>query len=140
MAVNIKGTYNCMTKFKPLLTENASIVNISSIYGHYIPDFGIYDGSEEWYNNVSYGISKAGIEYMTKYMAKLYAPIRFNCISPGGIFNNHKDDFIQKYSQRVALKRMASVDEICNVILFLLSPMSSYITGANINVDGGFGL
>ncbi len=140
MSVNIKGAYNCINSFKSLMVSKASVVNISSIFGSKVPDFSNYDGNEDLFNNVSYGCSKSAVEYISKYYAKLYAPIRYNCISPGGIFQNHSRDFVDKYSRMVALKRMCEPNEVINVILFLLSPLSSYITGENIRVDGGFGL
>jgi len=137
MDVNIKGTYNCMTKFEPLLSKDASIVNVSSIYGMLSPDFRIYEGNEDLYNSGAYGATKAAIIQMTKYYAARFAPIRVNAVSPGGIFNNQPESFVKSYSENVPLKRMATPEEVVNVILFLLSPLSSYITGANIPVTGG---
>jgi len=140
-ASNIKGTHNMITKCKSVMNIGASIVNISSIYGSKVPDFSIYEDDDKWYSNVSYGSSKAAIEYMTKYFAKVYGPeMRVNSVSPGGIYNNHLEDFEKKYSKRVALGRMANPEEIANSILFLLSNLSSYITGQNLSIDGGFNL
>lgn len=140
MFINIKGAYNCMDAFKSLMSDNASVVSVSSVFGSKIPDFSNYDGNEDLFNNVSYGCSKSAVEYISKYYAKLYAPIRYNCVSPGGILQEHSQNFVDKYVRQVALGRMANPEEVVNVILFLLSELSSYITGANIRVDGGFGL
>ena len=138
LKVNLFGTNNMITKLEPLLDNGASIVNISSIYASRSPDFNIYDGNEELYSNISYGISKAGIEQMTRYYARLYGPrIRVNAIAPGGIYQGHSDDFVSKYARMVPLQRMANVEEIVNSILFLLSPLSSYINGHVLKVDGG---
>jgi NAD(P)-dependent dehydrogenase (short-subunit alcohol dehydrogenase family) len=137
MQVNIQGTYNCITQGKKILKDSASIVNVSSIYGMLSPDFRIYDGNEELYSSSIYGASKSAIIQLTKYYAVQFAPIKINTISAGGIFQGHKDSFSEKYSERVPMKRMADPEEIVNAILFLLSDMSSYITGQNIIVDGG---
>jgi NAD(P)-dependent dehydrogenase (short-subunit alcohol dehydrogenase family) len=140
LEINVQGTYNCMTLFKPILSKNASIVNVSSIYGYLSPDFRIYEGNEELFSSPAYGASKAAINQLTRYYAAQYAPIRVNSITPGGILQNHKDSFSEKYSNRVPLKRMANPEEIVDGMLFLLSPMSSYITGHNLIVDGGLGI
>lgn len=139
MDVNAKGTYNCITQAlgKDILSKDASIVNVASIYGILSPDFRIYEGNKNLYSSSAYGASKAAIIQMTKYYAVQLAPIRVNAVSPGGIFQGHNDNFSERYSERVPLKRMADPEEIVNVILFLLSPLSSYITGTNIVVDGG---
>ena len=137
MNVNICGTNNCLTCFDKILAENASVVNVASIYGMLSPNFKIYYGNEELYNSVAYGASKAAIIQMTKYYAALWAPRRVNTVSPGGIFQGHADKFSDNYSDLVPLKRMAKPEEIVNAIVFLLSPMSSYITGHNLVVDGG---
>lgn len=140
MEVNIKGTYNCITQLSDVMSSYASIVNVSSVYGLISPDFRIYDGNEDLYNSSAYGASKAAIIQMTKYYAAQLAPIRVNAVSPGGIFQNHSRDFVEKYSKRVPLGRMADPKEIVNAIMFLLSPMSSYITGQNLVVDGGLSI
>lgn len=137
LEVNIEGTYNCITQFKNTLSRDASIVNIASIYGILSPDFRIYSGNESLYSPSVYGASKAAIVQMTRYYATQLAPIRVNSVSPGGILQGHNDSFIKQYSDRVPMKRMANPEEITDAILFLLSPMSSYITGHNLVVDGG---
>ena len=137
MDVNVKGAYNCIEKFRHILSKDASIVNIASMYGMISPDFSIYEGNEQLYNSSAYGASKAAIIMMTRYYANQLAPIRVNAISPGGIFQGHNDSFTERYSKNVPLKRMAGPEEIVNAILFLLSPLSSYITGINLPVTGG---
>lgn len=134
--VNVVGTCNMMTKFKSILSEDASIVNIASVYGMLSPNFKIYEGTD-LYNSAAYGFSKAAIIQMTKYYAAQFAPIRVNSVSPGGIFNNQDKAFLKKYSEYVPLKRMADPEEIVNTILFLLSPLSSYVNGHNLVADGG---
>lgn len=137
LTINIQGTDNCIKRLSHLFAEDASVVNVSSIYGMLSPDFRIYEGSEDLYNSSAYGASKAGVIQLTKYYATLLAPVRINAVSPGGIYQGHSDVFGEKYTDRVPLKRMAYPAEIVNAILFLLSPLSSYVNGHNLVVDGG---
>ena len=142
LEVNTFGPFNCIQKFMYLMKDNknkSSIINIASIYGCVSSDPRIYNKGDRK-NSEIYSISKAGVIQMTKYLAVHLASmkIRVNSISPGGIYNNHNNDFEEKYSNRVPLKKMAKVEEILGTILFLAdNNMSSYITGQNILVDGG---
>lgn len=137
MSVNIKGQYNCITKIRQLI-DTGSIVNVSSIFGLISPDFKVYNSDPTLYSSSVYGAAKAGLAQLTRYYAVLYGRfVRVNSVSPGGIWQNHTKEFSDRYSERVPMKRMADVKEIVNPILFLLSPLSSYITGHNLVVDGG---
>lgn len=143
LAVNITGTDECVRHFSDLIKgEGGSIVNIASIYGLLSPDFRIYEGDPKEYNSAAYGASKAGIIQLTKYRAVSMADsgIRVNAVSPGGIYQDHHPKFNKLYSERVPMKRMGQPEEIVNAVLFLLSPLSSYITGQNIVVDGGMSI
>ena len=129
----IQGMYKLMRK-----TKNASIVNISSIYGVIAPDWNMYEGTGI-YNPAAYSASKAGMVNMSTWLASTLSPyIRVNCISPGGVLRDQKKIFIKKYSEKTLLKRMANESDISDPVLFLASDMSSYITGHNLIVDGGF--
>ena len=129
----IQGLYKIMKKSK-----NASIINISSIYGVNAPDWNIYQDTNI-NNPAAYSVSKAGIIYMTKWLASTLAPhIRVNAISPGGILRKQEKLFIKKYKEKTLLNRMATEDDISEPVLFLASNMSSYITGQNIIIDGGW--
>ena len=126
---------------RSIFSSRINRINISSIYGLFAPNFDIYCCNEELFNNASYGASKSAVDQMTKYYAKLYGPdIRVNSIAPGGILQGHSENFTYKYSKDVALKRMMYPEEIVNSILFLLSDLSSGITGQIIKVDGGYKL
>ena len=123
------------------------IVNIASTYGMVAPDQRIYDGVKNIYypdqrfsSPVSYAISKAGVVQLTKYLASYYREknIRINCLSPGGVFDNHDDLFNEQYSHRTTLGRMADKNEYNGAILFLCSDASNYMSGANLIVDGGW--
>ena len=141
LAINVAGTDSCIHWFGKTM-KNASIVNIASLYGCLSPDFRIYEGDPKEFNSVAYGASKAGIIQLTKYRAALMAKnnVRVNAVSPGGIYQQHDPEFNRLYSERVPLQRMAQPEEIVNAVLFLLSPLSSYMTGQNLLVDGGLSI
>lgn len=123
------------------------IINIASTYGIVAADQRLYDGvkniylpEEKFSSPVSYAISKAGVVQLTKYLASYYREksIRVNCLIPGGVYDNHDDTFNKQYSYRTTLGRMSEKDEYNGAILFLCSDASSYMTGANLIVDGGW--
>ncbi len=143
--VNLTGTYLCCQIIGAAMNppaDGGSIINISSIYGLVGPDFSLYANAE--YANKPMGVaagytaSKGGVIALTKYFASLYAPkIRVNCVTPGGIFDSQSDSFVKKYSVKTMLGRMANKNEVSGAILYLASDLSSYVTGANLIVDGG---
>ncbi len=143
--VNLTGmflvTQACV---KPMLDQSrkGSIINICSTYGLNGPDQRIYikEGKRVAYKPVYYSVTKAGVSGFTKYLAAYYAgtEIRVNALSPGGIFNEHEEYFVRNYSAKTILGRMARKDEMNGALLFLASDASSYMTGSNIIVDGGW--
>lgn len=138
--VDLTGTFLvCRESGKYMNNDGGSIINISSIYGIRGPDHRIYEG-QKFKSLPSYSASKAGVIGLTKWLATWWAPkeIRVNCITPGGIYNNHNEQFISEYSKRVPLGRMADRDELVGILLFLASNLSSYCTGQNYIVDGGY--
>ncbi|MFN0116736.1 MAG: SDR family oxidoreductase [Elusimicrobiota bacterium] len=121
-----------------LKSSSASIIFISSIYGMVGPDMSLYEGTK-MANPAGYNASKGGVLQLTRYLSTVLAPsIRVNAISPGGIWRNQPKSFVKKYSERTPLKRMATEDDIVGAVIFLASGLSSYVTGQNIVVDGGW--
>ena len=124
--------------------ENFSIIFISSIYGIRTPDFSVYKNSSIM-NPVHYGTTKASLIHLTKYLANYLAryKIRVNCISPGAFpskTNSKNKKFIKNLKKKIPLARIGKPEDLTGIIEFLISSKSSYITGQNIIVDGGWTL
>ncbi|HSF83906.1 MAG TPA: SDR family oxidoreductase [Anaerolineales bacterium] len=144
LAVNLTGMFLCcQAVVLPMLAQGKGvIVNLCSIYGLAGPDQRMYQrqGQPAQYKPVYYSVTKAGVLGLTRYLATYYAGrnIRVNALSPGGVYNGHDSEFVQAYSARAVLGRMAEKDEMNGALLFLASDASSYMTGANLVVDGGW--
>ena len=119
-----------------------NIINISSIYGVIPPKFEVYEGAANMTMPVEYAVIKSGLIHLTKYMAKYFKGknIRVNSISPGGIFNNQNNTFLQKYKSLSLNKGMLDKSDLKGTLLYLLSDMSEFVNGQNIIVDDGFSL
>ena len=136
------GGYFLSSRFAAQIMKKqkaGSIINLASIYGVSAPDFRIYKGTSMTMP-VAYASIKAGIIAFTKYIATYYAPykIRANVISPGGVFSGQSQKFVKKYNERTPLARMAKPEEIIGAVIYLASEASSYVTGHNLIVDGGW--
>lgn len=143
--VNLLGTFQMTQVFGARMAErgSGSIVNIGSLYASVSPDQRFYDhiaGNLPFLKSPAYGASKAGVVNMTKYFSTLWGPrgVRVNTLSPGGVLGGQDELFKQKYAARVPLGRMAQADDLKGPLVFLASPASSYVTGHELRVDGGF--
>jgi NAD(P)-dependent dehydrogenase (short-subunit alcohol dehydrogenase family) len=120
------------------------VVNVASDLAVIAPDQRLYrqpglPADRQPVKPVTYSIVKTGLIGLTRYLATYWAEagIRVNAISPGGVYNNQPDNFVQRLENLIPLGRMAEADEYQAAILFLCSGASSYMTGANLVIDGG---
>ncbi len=116
-----------------------SIINVGSIQGMVGPDFTLYEGLD-WGTPPDYFFHKGGLLQLTRFAAAKLGPagVRVNAISPGGFYDGQDARFVDRYNARTFLGRMANERDLMGVIVFLASDASTYITGANIPVDGGY--
>lgn len=146
LTVNLKGVFLCCQVFGSAMArkKKGSIVNISSIYGVVSPDQSLYqyrrDRGEVFFKPVAYSASKSGIMNLTRYLAVYWAKdsVRVNTLTIAGVFNNQEDDFLDAYCSRIPVGRMADMQEYCGSVLFMASKASSYMTGSNMVIDGGW--
>lgn len=143
METNSTGFFATVRAFGDAMAaqRSGSIVNISSIYGMVGSNLSLYEGTNMTVAP-DYFFHKGGMLNLTRYLGSHYGPqgVRVNVVSPGGIFNPDNPqaaEFIARYNKITMLGRMAEAREIAGAVIFLLSDASSYITGANIPVDGG---
>lgn len=139
--VNLTAVFHLCQAFTPNLraAEGGNIINITSIYGEYGPDWRLYEGTAMG-NPAAYGASKGGLAQLTRWLATTIAPqVRVNAISPGGIFRNQPDAFVQRYVDRTPLARMATEEDFRGAVAYLASDLSRYVTGQILRVDGGWG-
>jgi NAD(P)-dependent dehydrogenase (short-subunit alcohol dehydrogenase family) len=138
--INLTGTFLVAREAGRLIKSSSScgvMINISSIYGVVAPDHRFYDG-QPFKSFPGYSASKSGVIGLTKWLATWWGgDIRVNCVTPGGVFNQHNDAFVKAYSNRVPMGRMAEREELVGIVLYLLSNSSTYATGQNFIIDGG---
>lgn len=144
--VNVNGTFLMTQVFGAAMTKNKngpSIINISSIYGIVSPDQSIYEykrkKGEIFFKPASYSVSKSALINFTKYLAIYWADsIRVNTLIIAGVFNNQDSEFLEAYTKRIPIKRMATIDEYNGALIFLASDASKYMTGSELIIDGGW--
>ncbi|MFC7135313.1 MULTISPECIES: oxidoreductase [Salinibaculum] len=133
--------FTSYTVSKLMMTDGngGSIINIGSTYGTQAPDFSIYEGTDMT-SPVEYAGIKGGVINLTRYLASYLGKfgIRANALSPGGIFNDQAQRFVEEYKRRTPLGRMAEPEDFKGPIIFLASDASRYVTGHNLLVDGGW--
>jgi NAD(P)-dependent dehydrogenase (short-subunit alcohol dehydrogenase family) len=146
MDVNVKGTFLCCQVVGPRMAAEGrgSIVNISSIYGMLSPVQDLYEfrrrAGDEFYKPVAYSVSKSALYNLTRYLATYWAKsgVRVNTLTLAGVANEQPREFVEAYTSRMPLGRMADVREVVGPVVFLASDASSYVTGANLVADGGW--
>ncbi len=137
MKVNLTALFSVCREFARN-NKTGAIVNFSSYLGIVSSRPDLYEGSHK---DIGYCVSKAGVIHLTKYLAVHFAPnIRVNCLVPGGIFLNQSSKFVKTYSKSTPISRMMRKNELNDLIDYLCSKKSSYVTGAAFVVDGGYSI
>ncbi len=139
MNVNLKGIFLCSRLIGSEMAKanGGSIINIGSIYGEVSPDQRIYP--IDFKKPISYSVSKGAIPNMTRYLATYWpVKIRANTLTLGGVFNFQDGNFLLNYSKRVPMGRMAVPQDYLGALHYLVSDASSYMTGTNLVIDGGY--
>ncbi|MGO9167799.1 MAG: SDR family oxidoreductase [Candidatus Sulfotelmatobacter sp.] len=146
IAVGLTGAFLCSKVFGSHMASNGGgvIVNVASDLALIAPDQRIYQqpGVPEQMQPVkpvTYSVVKSALVGLTRYLASYWADkkVRVNAISPGGVYNGQPEDFVERLTNLIPLGRMATINEYQGAIVFLCSDASSYMTGANLVVDGG---
>jgi len=141
MRVNATGMMDILREMADLIAKSGggSIINISSMMGMFGPDLTNYEGTDMCDMPPDYFFHRGGMINLTRYLARMLASkkIRANCISPGGLFNDQPQRFLENYCKKVPVDRMANDDDIKGLAVLLASDASAYINGENILMDGG---
>jgi len=141
MNVNLKGTFLTCREFgrQMLAQGKGSIVNFASTYGVVSSNPALYTGNSLG-NPLAYTASKGGVVMLTKYLGAYWAArgVRVNAVTPHGVWNNHEEGFVKRFSDMSPMRRLSYANEVVGAVLYLASDASSYVTGSNLLVEGGW--
>ncbi|HEX7363472.1 MAG TPA: SDR family oxidoreductase [Bryobacteraceae bacterium] len=139
--VNLKATFLTCREVGRLMLEQGtgSIINLASTYGVVSSNPSLYEGNSLG-NPVAYSASKGGVIMLTKYLGAYWAGrgVRVNCITPHGVSSHQEPSFVERFSKSSPMQRLMEPSEIVGAALFLASSASSYATGSNLLVEGGW--
>lgn len=146
MRVNVKGVFLCCQIFGGAMAQagRGSIVNIGSIYGKVSPDQNIYEfrrlRGETFFKPAAYSASKSALYNLTRYLAIYWAKsgVRVNTLTLAGVYEKQDEEFLKSYCAKMPIGRMAAASDYVGALVFLLSGASSYMTGADLAIDGGW--
>jgi|LakMenEpi03Aug12_release.lakeMendotaPanAssembly.Ray.scaffolds.fasta_scaffold730838_1 NAD(P)-dependent dehydrogenase (short-subunit alcohol dehydrogenase family) len=142
LEVNLTSVFELSQGLLPLLKKGtgSNIINVSSIYGLLGPNWSLYEGTNMG-NPAAYSTTKSGLIGLTRWLATTLAPeIRVNAIAPGGIYREQPEIFVNRYSSRTPMGRMADDDDFRGGISYLASDLSKYVTGQVLSIDGGWSI
>lgn len=141
IGVNLTGTFlMCREVGRAMLRQKrGSIINFASTYGVVSSDPGLYVDNQLG-NPVAYSASKGGVIMLTKYLGTHWADrgVRVNCVTPHGVENAHESGFVRRFTEKAPMRRMMRPSEVTGAVLFLASDASTYATGSNLLVEGGW--
>ena len=142
---SLNSVFRCIRAIIPYYKKNlgGKIINVASMYGMVSPTFEVYDEFPQYLNPPHYGAAKAGVIQMTKYYAGYLGKhgVNVNCISPGPFPNEtvqEEKGFVSALSSQNSLGRIGKPEELVGAFVYLASDASSYVTGHNLVVDGGW--